>query len=105
MLFAVSPPHSAPFVLAGFAAVGLVAAVLYQSGALGLILRIVYGLANQLVFRGYRVWDRWLSSLSWEGLAGILVVVHLLRWPFEFPPLITAGLGAVLLTIGALTVL
>src|SRR5262249_23118509 len=34
-----------------------------------------------------------------------LVVIHLLRWPFDFPPLITAGLGAILLTIGAITVL
>src|SRR5206468_1113808 len=38
-------------------------------------------------------------------LAGILVGIHLLRWPTDLPAISTAILGAMLLTAGAITVL
>src|SRR5262245_15857780 len=97
--------HSATFVLVSFLAVGLLAGLLYQSGLLGLILRILFGAANACIYWGYRTWDRYLSGLQWYGLAAILIGLHLLRWPFEFPPLMTAMIGATLLTVGAITVL
>lgn len=97
--------YSATLVLASFVAVGVIAGLLYQSGILGLILRLVFGLAERCIRGGYRLWDTYLSSLSWEGMAGILVGLHVLRWPFNFPPLVTALLGAILLTAGAITVL
>src|SRR5262245_10746185 len=97
--------HSATFVLAAFAAVAILVGLLYQSGLLGLILRFLYYLATACIYWGYRTWDRYLSGLQWYGLAAILVGVHLLRWPFDFPHLVTAALGAILLTVGAITVL
>src|SRR5436309_8869338 len=97
--------HSATLVLAAFAGIGVLVGLLYQSGLLGMILRVVFGLANWFVRRGFMVWDRWLSAAPWEVLAGVLVAVHLLRWPFDLPPIPTAIIGALLLTVGAITVL
>lgn len=98
-------PFKAPLVLFAFAGIAVLLGVIYQTGLLGIILRVVFGVAVRCVRAGYRTWDRWLSLLPWYGLAGILVGVHLLRWPFDMPPLITALFGAILLTIGAITVL
>ena len=75
--------HSATLVLAAFAGVGLLVGVLYQTGILGMILRVVFGLANWFVRRGFLLWDRWLSAAPWEVLAGALVSIHLLRWPID----------------------
>ena len=70
-----------------------------------MFLRVVFGLAERCIRGGYRAWDNWLSGLTWEGMAAILVGLHLVRWPFRFPPLVTAVMGAILLTVGATTVL
>src|SRR4051794_30521000 len=86
--------YSATFVLTAFAAVGILAGLLYQSGLLGLILRFLFYLANSIIYWGSRAWARSLSRLQWYGLAGILVGLPLLRWPFDFPPVTTALLGA-----------
>jgi hypothetical protein len=105
MITAVVTPHSATLVLAAFIGVGVLVGLLYKSGILGLILRVIFGLANWLVRWGYLLWDRWLSAAPWEVLAGFLVAIHLIRWPIDLPPIPTAILGAILLTVGAITVL
>ncbi len=97
--------YSSPLVLTTFALVGSLLGLLYKTGLLALILRGVFGMANWFVSAGYRVWDRFLSGAPWYAHAGILVAVHLLRLPVSLPPLITAGMGAILLTVGAITVL
>jgi HEAT repeat protein len=98
--------HTSYALLAVLAALGILVGVLYQTGVLGWILRIVGITIRGAIRNGFVIWRSLFSWASWDmvlgAVLGLLLVGQVFRLSF---PLITVLCGLALLFLGVTTCL
>ncbi len=96
--------HTSYTLLALLAGLGILIGILYQTGVLGWILRIVGITIRGAIRNGFFVWRRLFSWATWLMVLGMVLALLLIGQVFSLAfPLITVICGMVLLFLGVTT--